>query len=330
MNDGGELAERLRRGTAITLLIVGTVPAAFSVLGLCGGLNWILDLFSHFRVQYFVLLLVSGFLLLILGVRRPGGLFLVVAGLNGILIASQFIPIRGKSSKGAGVLRGMLINVNTEAGDPRLVSGAIREASPDFLVLEEINDRWLEDLAWLKGDFPHALTQSRRDNFGIGLWSKHPIVEGRIEFIGVNVPTIRATLQVEGMGLHIVATHPTPPTSKAYARWRDVQLEKLPKVLGSSRPLILMADLNTTPWSSHFRKLLRESQLMDGSRGRGFHPTWPSDNPLLRIPIDHFLHSAEIEVVGWHVGGEVGSDHFPLVVEFQVKGMGERGSENKR
>ena len=47
-------------------------------------------------------------------------------------------------------------------------------------------------------------------------------------------------------------------------------------------------------------------------------PTWPTYNPLLWIPIDHCLVSPEIIVTDRQIGPDVGSDHYPIVVDLQL------------
>ena len=73
----------------------------------------------------------------------------------------------------------------------------------------------------------------------------------------------------------------------------------------------ILGDLNVSPWSPHFGGLLRES-------GRGVQATWPTNLAPMRIPIDHCLVSPDVSVVGRRVGPDVGSDHFPIVVDVQI------------
>jgi hypothetical protein len=40
----------------------------------------------------------------------------------------------------------MLINVNIDSGKPELVAMAIKKFNPDFVVLEEVNTKWITDL----------------------------------------------------------------------------------------------------------------------------------------------------------------------------------------
>ncbi len=83
-----------------------------------------------------------------------------------------------------------------------------------------------------------------------------------------------------------------------------------PIPLDRARPSGLVreqGDLNAAPWNRHFRRLVKRSGLIDSSKGRGIQPTWPSNNLLLLIPLDHFLHSPEIAVLDKKVGANVGS-----------------------
>lgn len=93
----------------------------------------------------------------------------------------------------------------------------------------------------------------------------------------------------------------------------------------AASPVLLLGDLNVSPWSPYFRRLLRESGLRDSSQGRGVRPTWPTFNPLMLIPIDHCLYSPGIAIVNRQTGPHVGSDHFPVIVDFVIgaDGMGE-------
>ena len=74
--------------------------------------------------------------------------------------------------------------------------------------------------------------------------------------------------------------------------------------------------------SHHFRLLLRRTGLRDSARGRGVQPTWPAGSPLLAIPLDHCLHSPDIAILQRRIGGDVGSDHYPVIVDFTFRPPG--------
>ncbi len=299
--------------------VAGVVLCLATLFGFLGRFSWFLDLFSHFRVQYLIGLAILGTLFLLARRRRTGIVFLVFACVNLLIVLPLYFDEWSKLPQDAPALRAMLINVNTHLGDPERVRQFILDANPDILVLEEINSRWVADMAWLKNSHPHSVTQPRGDNFGIGLYSKLPLTENKVAYIGsAEVPSILATINTGQTNLRVVATHPLPPGDRDYSRWRNEQLDRLPDYIRSSLPVLLLGDLNVTPWNYIFRRLLKRSGLKDSSQGFGVQPTWPNYNLLFRIPIDHCLHSPDIEILGRRIGADVSSDHYPLIVDFAI------------
>ncbi|MDD5708245.1 MAG: endonuclease/exonuclease/phosphatase family protein [Kiritimatiellae bacterium] len=302
------------------LTAAGIVASAGTLLGFAGRFSWFLDLFSHFRVQYLLGLIVLTIVLFIGHHRKTAYAFLIFAGINLVTILPLYFSGANMPEEASPALRAMLINVNTRFGDPNRVRAAVLAADPDILVLEEISSLWMKNLEWLTHSHPHSLAKPRGDNFGIGLYSKLPIVEAKVVSIGdAEVPSILATISTPHANLRVIATHPLPPGGRDYSRWRNEQLERLPDYVRSHLPVLLLGDLNVTPWNYHFRRLLARSGLRDSAKGYGVQPTWPSNIPLLRIPIDHCLHSEDVIIVDRKVGGNVSSDHYPLIVDFVIR-----------
>lgn len=216
-------------------------------------------------------------------------------------------------------MRVLLLNVNSRSGNPEKVKQLIIETAPDLIVLEEISSRWISGFAAIKASYPYWILQAREDNFGIALFSKLPLEEREVAYIGnARVPTILTTVVSQKTRLRVIATHPLPPVSREYSQWRNEQLDRLPDYVSASMPTILLGDLNTSPWSYCFARLLQRSGLKDSSRGHGIQPTWPNHNPLLRIPIDQFLHSADIATLQKQTGPDVESDHYPVIVDLVI------------
>lgn len=301
------------------LIAAGLIACLATLLGFLGRFAWVFDLFAHFRVQYMLGLLVLGVLLLIGRRRGMAAMFFAVASVNMGLVLPLYMGKQDIPPEASPPLRAMLINVNTRLGDPDRVKAVIVSADPDILVLEEIDFRWISALAWLTNAYPHSLIQPREDNFGIGIYSKLSFVDREVRYIGsAEVPSILATINTGDTHIRVIATHPLPPAGRDYSRWRNEQLDRIPDHIPSDLPVLLLGDLNVSPWSHHFRRLLARSGLRDSSRGYGFQPTWPNFNPLLWIPIDHCLHSSEIIVVDRRIGEDVSSDHYPLIVDFVI------------
>lgn len=301
------------------LTAAGFVVCLATLFGFLGRFSWFLDLFSHFRVQYLLGLSIIGTLLLLARSFKWAAVFFVFASINFGFVLPMYLDGHVAESEKDSTVRAILINVNTRLGDVECVKQTIQEFDPDIIVLEEINTRWVLDLQWLNDSHPHCCVKPREDNFGIGLFSKHPIAKGEIVYIGdALVPSIVATIFIGVDKLGVIATHPLPPLGAAYSRWRNEQLEKLPDYISSSLPMILLGDLNVTPWNYYFRKLLKRTELIDSSAGLGIQPTWPNYNPLLWIPIDQCLHSRDIIILNKRIGADVGSDHYPVIIDFAI------------
>ena len=96
--------------------------------------------------------------------------------------------------------------------------------------------------------------------------------------------------------------------------------EELVQLISNQPDVVLvLGDLNMTFRSSLFQWFLRESGLRDSRRGFGWQATWPVAVPLLATPIDHGLVSHEINVLNRELGPNVGSDHFPVILEFSIR-----------
>ncbi len=301
------------------LAAAGYTACAATALGFLGRFWWFADLFSHFRIQYLACLAVAGAIMLFGRQLKTAAVFFAFAAANLACIAPLYFG-GGADAATSPALRLMLHNVNSDSCDPARVREAIATLNPDVVALEEVNGRWMEALEPLLEKYPHVLAEPREDNFGIALFSKLPLERPRVAEIGVaGVPTLIASVRVGGAPLDIVATHPLPPYGAEYSALRNEQLERLAEAVDSSRPVVLIGDLNTTPWNHHFRRLLERSGLRDSARGQGPQLTWPSFFLPMRIPIDHILHSPSVTVLRRRIGPDVGSDHLPVVADVALR-----------
>ena len=92
----------------------------------------------------------------------------------------------------------------------------------------------------------------------------------------------------------------------------------LPWQRSARPPILLCGDLNLTPWSPVFWRFLRRSGLADSSRGFGVQPSWPVGKPWMSVPLDHCLVSPEITILDRRLGPAIGSDHYPVWVDFTL------------
>ena len=280
--------------------------------GRFGGQSYIADLFANFTRQYFFASLVALAALVLL--RNGWG---VVAGLVAVAVTGlpllSHVPLIVPPPM-AGSIKIISANVFTANTDHQRLLDLIEAEQPDLIALMEVNARWMAALQPLIRDWPHHISRSREDNFGIALFSKLPLDRPRIETRGPSgVPSIFATVGSSGQTFELVVTHPLPPISRRRFTERNDQLAAIAAHLNlMPGPAVLVGDLNVVPWAQVFKQFERDSRMR--SARYDVSPTWPARMPAaLRIPIDHCLVRG-FRVHECEVGPDIGSDHLPLIV----------------
>ncbi|MBX9725550.1 MAG: endonuclease/exonuclease/phosphatase family protein [Candidatus Obscuribacterales bacterium] len=294
-----------------------------SLVGMFSEYGWFFNLFSHFRVQY---LLLFGLCALYYScAKKPLQVFvaLVFIAIN----TFEILPYISQSSHatnadlGRTKLRFMQMNVLAINKKYELIAKSIDDASPDVIAFEEMNQPILDGikLHHALDKYPYSILEPNPFAHScIALFSKVPIKSSSVEFAyGKLDPSIFATLDLgEDKELTVVAMHPRPPMSPVFLE-RQVRHFKFvaDKRADFGPNLVLMGDLNTTPWATPFKTLLKRMELVDPRVGRGLFLTWPSYVPPFFIPIDHILVSPNANVSQVKIGKFTGSDHLPFVVD---------------
>ncbi len=300
----------------LDLFTLGIMTA--TLFGFLGRISWFFDLFSHFRVQYMQLCLVPFFIAMWRRRNRWAVTLLLLVCINYAFVLPLYLgkpkPTRGKP------IRAMLMNINAGNGNTDLVLNSIEQFDPDVLLLEEVTPEWAQELAGLNKAYPHRVSEPQSGCFGIMLLSKFPLEQGKVIQIGqAKVPSIIADAYTPDGAVSIIGTHPVPPVGGIGSKLRNQQLAELPAVVaGQKHPVLLIGDLNTTPWSTHFTQLIQESGLQNSMKGFGHQPSWPSNMWFMRIPLDHMLYSDGITIRNRMIGRGVGSDHLPVIVDFSL------------
>ncbi|MEO7734338.1 MAG: endonuclease/exonuclease/phosphatase family protein [Kofleriaceae bacterium] len=298
--------------TAIAIVGVGVVELAALVPA------WPFGLLEHFRVQYAVAALAitgcsAGF--------RMRGWFdaAAIATLLHLLVLAPDLERGRRPMPGAGVaVRVLVLNVHTESASFAQVRALIDELRPDVVGLVEVDERWIAGVAPALASYAGRLEQPRADNFGVALYTRAPITGG-IEYLDAEVPSAVGSVVIGGAALAIVLTHPLPPVSASSEQEQARELDAIAvRARELAAPLIVMGDLNATPWSRAFHRLVSASGLCDSRAGFGVQASFPVMMPAMRIPLDHLLASCSIGIADRRVERDVGSDHLPVVVELVV------------
>lgn len=304
------------------LMACTALVALVSLLPLGARLSWVLDLTTHFRLQY---LAVAAVLLALTAMRRRWGAcaVLVAAGAVSAVPVLPYLPSPGDASTAASApLKVLTVNVSFRQFAARRLLEIIREADPDVVVVQELTPHAESVLADLDVQFPHLRKFPADGPLGIGLWSRLPLESSTIFALG-RAPAIEARLRGPSGAVTIIGVHLRAPTTPARAASRNRELRELAvRTAAISGPLIVAGDFNVTPYSPYFSDWLEASSLTDTRRGRTLSVTWPTTLPWLGIPIDHVAVSDDFAVLSHHNLPNFESDHYGVLVELALRSPG--------
>jgi len=305
-----------------SLLFITVFVCICTAAGFLARSWWFFELFSHFRVQYFIVLAACG--VIYVGGRKYREAILVIAF---ALVNFSFIdayrvetPVQASvTSNQKRTLRAVLVNVNHNNQAYGEVNRFIRSTNADFIILLEVTKAWMKSLNPLRKYYPYTKSEANGPG-GIALLSRIPFDGATIGVIGgIGLPSIIARFSIDGERLTLIGTHPYSPVSRRRAENRDQQLTEVAKFIShQADPILLLGDLNTSPWSPIFKDFLRGAGLRDSREGFGLQPSWPTWFPPAWIPIDHVLVSSNVTVYDRKIERDIGSDHYPVVVDFSV------------
>jgi endonuclease/exonuclease/phosphatase (EEP) superfamily protein YafD len=258
-----------------------------------------------------------------------------VASLGLSLYSYVSLPARVPAVPEAPVLRiawGNLRNWST-GGDA--VQRLLESETPDIAVLTEVSEHHRAAVTAAPG-YVFRSRFPAGSAFDVMLMSRRRPTELRFDYErGTDLPVMIARFcpdtGVTGC-LALVALHaPRPPLLAgalgAPARRRDGMLAHAAGIarrhLEAGDHVLLLGDLNATPYSAAFHAVLAASGLADSARVPAEQPAWPRPTwlsawPGIGLPIDHALVSPGIRIVERRLGPDIGSDHFPLVLHVRL------------
>lgn len=315
-----------------------------TLAGFAGGVSWIVGLASPFRVQWLIgaMLALSA---MTLGRKwfgwRSGKAWiaaLLALVINGWCAAPLWRPVARPVAAPADKLTVLSFNPNygnhtlDDAAGVRPIARMIESSGAQIVVICEITQHRLGVLARALPGYRLAVGVGRPDPFGIAIFiSSAAEADGTLQLTGGAVIDVtqgesfapQAEVhcrwrgkEVSVLALHTVSSvhrrsdHLRVPMMKGAARWANQQKHE-------GRAAIIAGDYNATPWCSPFMDMLEAGDLVNSQLGFGMQGTWPAPlPPLLRIPIDHCLHSRDLVTLRRKViDDSFGSDHLPLLVE---------------
>lgn len=297
------------------------------LLSTLGEKFWVLDLFSHFYLQYwFGLVALLGFYIYRKNKFRIylTGLLIVVVTLElGATILNRAPMV--KLPKESARVRVFSFNA---AGNSKILENWLptRAGTFDVVVLLEAHTHFQELMDKLKADYPYQVSHLENSPFGIAVLSRWEITNTR-EFQAEGGFYPQYELQIKmpsGDEFLLFAMHAPPPFAPQLAEAHEVILGELAEKNQQKKfPAIVVGDLNTTARSHRFTRLVKQTNLRDTAGISPWAHTWPSALvniwTFLGIRIDQCLVSNTFSLVERERLEDLGSDHLPVKCVVQIE-----------
>lgn len=307
----------------IVVVIPAVALAVVSLAAFAGRWVWWLDVLANFRAQYVVGLAIFGLIVMMSRWRKTGYVVLAVAALNLVVVLPLYIGSPAEAAVGSESLRVMSFNLLSTNESYSDVIEYVETVDPDLVLLHEASRPW--EVAIESAGMGYEIIRPRSDDliFGTLVLVRAESVEAVSFGFGSSSPRaveLRYTPEDWTTPVSVLGTHPLAPTDEARADLRDAQLGFAAQwAAGQTGAFFVVGDFNSTPWSWPFRRLMDSADLLNSQTGFGLQPSFSTQsNLLLRVPIDHLVHSPVLEVTDRQLGPDLGSDHFPLLVDLQV------------
>jgi endonuclease/exonuclease/phosphatase (EEP) superfamily protein YafD len=318
------------------LIFILACVTMLTIFGFLGQYWWVFDLVSHFRLQYFIVLVV----LVVFFVKEKKwkstgvGLFFGVA--NFILISPYIGTINSDTEEGQPKIRILSMNLSHTNSSYKKAILLIRKTQPSVLVLQELSNSWENGLGEALVQFPYSVKIPENTMDGVDTMLPNFLIPKEKLFIGLYshlsferimidrpddfpVSYIRGSFKFKENIFTLFGVHLTSPVGKYRTDLRNKQLASLAEeIQKNNQPTVVVGDFNITPWSSYFEKFIQKTRLRDTRKGIGVYPTWLAQFPPLAIPIDHGLTSNGIKFGSFSLGSSFGSDHLPIILDFSI------------
>ena len=231
---------------------------------------------------------------------------------------------RARQRAGGSAVRLLIANVRMQNRQYARFLQVVQAADPDLLLAVEIDDQWLVALEPLERTYPQVVRQPQGNMYGMGLWSRLPLITPQVRFlVQPDIPSIHTEVALpSGQRFCLYGLHPRPPEPlrDQDATPRDAELVGVGREIRTQqRPTVVAGDLNDVAWSHTTALFLRLSGLLDPRRGRGFYNTFNANTPWLRYPLDHVFHSPCFTLIALQRLAHIGSDHFPMCLTLQYE-----------
>ena len=319
----------LRKIIGFGLILVTVFTVIFSLTGYLGLFSQIFELTSHFKLQYLIMACLTLFVWVISRKKIWSLVSLSCILLNLLVIVPWYLPSSQIiTSDQVNKIRILQLNVFTNNKQYERAIALVKKENPDVAVFLEVSEKWDEELKVLQENYPYVFHNQDNRRFGKSIYSKIPLENQNIKLTakshnGQERISLITDLKFAEQDISLIVTHPAIPTKKDSFKLRNQELRLLADYVSKlESPVIVVGDFNTSLWSPYYHKFVEKTRLINGRRGFGIQPSWPTDLLIFYIPIDHCFVSSEFQVLNSRIAENVGSDHLPLITDLVIPESG--------
>lgn len=305
----------LRRALVLLVALPTWALAALIGLSFLAPYLPLADSVAHFRLHLSLALIAACLTLALLRARLVAGIALGVAtaGLIGLGPAWPRWSATAETSATSGISV-MQLNLSYRNGVTERVVALIRERRPDFVALQEVSRRTEPVLDALRHDYPHRVQCDFVAVGGVAVLSRHPLADGRNSGCAGRDALAWLRASVDGRAVSVASLHlhwPYPFQQHQHITRIRQPLEAIPK------PVIVGGDFNAAPWSHAVDRIARATETgVTGGLRFTYSGQFTRWGLPLALPIDHILHPDALSSRNVGLGPDVGSDHRPVIAEF--------------
>lgn len=238
--------------------------------------------------------------------------------LQGIsLLGPYFESPRSFAASARNTTKVVSANVLKSNTDYQATLDFILRENPDVFGLVELTEGFVAPLKTLEPKYPYHISLPAPDGFGIGLWSKVPLIDPQIETLPGGIPFVQAEVELSESVVSIFLVHAMPPLTPEMFAERNQSLRQIASLLEDREHALVMGDFNLTPWSRYFTRFVNDADLVSTrTMWNGLQMSWEGWG--FHLPIDHFFVSPSVRVVSFTIGEDIRSDHLPIVAEIAI------------
>jgi vancomycin resistance protein VanJ len=212
---------------------------------------------------------------------------------------------------------------------PKIIQ-SIRSSNPDLIGIQEVQPHHLAALKQALTEYPYSVFHPVPKFHNIALFSRFPIESITILPAQSIERGMSVVVKIQGHPLTVIVAHLTPNyvepvpfaeyTKLLQSRYtsRAGEIEYLHQYIRSNpHQSIVLCDCNLTNTAQAYPQMAQELSDSFAEVGWGFGHTFQGEDwkfPLQRL--DYIWHTNRLTAVDAHVGTDGGSDHLPLLADF--------------